>query len=262
MRKIILDELKNIEREERVRILYAVEGGSRAWGYHTDESDYDVRFIYIREVTAYLDLQETKEVIVKSTQYPIEFSGWDLSKALKLLRKSNPSLLEWLTNENIYREHSAIEKIRELRDMTFSPARCVKHYNSMVKNNMEKYLKEDIKDLKKWMTIIRPWLAYKWIKEYQTFPPNGTNEMVNSINVNKEIKGTISLMIRSRVNGKEVPLHILMYMEEYIREDVLKMDGNLECLHSNDSFQWGEINQTFLNILEDIWEVHLNRKER
>jgi uncharacterized protein len=121
VRKIILGELKNIEKEERVIILYAVEAGSRAWGYQTDESDYDVRFIYIREVTAYLNLQETKDVIVKSTHDSIEFSGWDLSKALKLLRKSNPSLMEWLTNENVYRELSVIKKIRELGDMTFSP---------------------------------------------------------------------------------------------------------------------------------------------
>ena len=262
MRKYILDKLKSIEREERVRILYAVEAGSRAWGYHTDESDYDVRFIYIREVTAYLNLQETKDVIVKSTYDSIEFSGWDLSKALKLLRKSNPSLMEWLTNENVYIEHPDIEKVRKLRDQTFSPARCLIHYYHMGKRNMEKYSKEEIKDLKKMMTIIRPWLAYKWIKEYRTFPPNGMNEMVDHINMNEGMKDTISSILLSRVNGKEVPCHILMYMEKYIRKDLLKMDGNLEDLHSNDSFQWGEINLTFLKILEDVWVVNLDRKER
>ncbi|MGM0827901.1 MAG: nucleotidyltransferase domain-containing protein [Bacillota bacterium] len=262
MRKIILDELKNIEREERVRILYAVEAGSRAWGYQSDESDYDVRFIYIREVTAYLNLQETKDVIVMSTHDSIEISGWDLSKALKLLRKSNPSLMEWLTNENVYFEHPHIEKVRKLRDQTFSPTRCLFHYYHMAKRNMEMYLNEDIKDLKKMMTIIRPWLSYKWINEYQTFPPNGVNEMVDHINMNEELKDTISSMLLSRVNGKEIPFPFSMYMEKYIGEDLLKIDRNLEDPLSNDSVQWGGINETFLNILEDVWDVHLVRTNR
>ncbi|MGM0839660.1 MAG: nucleotidyltransferase domain-containing protein [Bacillota bacterium] len=262
MRKIILDKLKSIEREERVRILYAVEAGSRAWGYHTDESDYDVRFIYIREVPAYLNLQGTKDVIVKPVQYSIEFSGWDLSKALKLLRKSNPSLMEWLTNENVYIEHPDIEKVRKLREQTFSPTRCLIHYYHMGKRNMEKYSNEEIKDLKKMMTIIRPWLAFKWIKEYQTFPPNGVNEMVDSITMNEEMKATISSMLLSRVNGKEVPFPHLMYMEKDIREDFLKMEGTMKDLPSDDSFQWGEINETFLNILENVWGIHLVREKR
>lgn len=262
MRKIILGELKNIEKEERVIILYAVEAGSRAWGYQTDESDYDVRFIYIREVTAYLNLQETKDVIVKSTHDSIEFSGWDLSKALKLLRKSNPSLMEWLTNENVYRELSVIKKIRELGDMTFSPASCLIHYNQMAKRNIEKYLNEDTKDLKKWMTIIRPWLACKWIEEFQTFPPNGVNEMIYHININEGMKDTISSMIRARVNGKEVPNPIVRNFEDYIRNDLLIMNGTLENLHMDDSFQWGHINETFITILEDVWGMHLYGKER
>jgi uncharacterized protein len=261
VREFILDKLKNIEREERVRILYAVEAGSRAWGYHTDESDYDVRFIYIQEVPAYLNLQGTKDVIVKPARDSIEFSGWDLSKALKLLRKSNPSLMEWLTCENVYIEHPDIEKVRKLRDRTFSPTRCLIHYYHMGKRNMEKYSKEEIKDIKKMMTIIRPWLAYKWIKEYQTFPPNGMNDMVDHIKMNEKMKATISSMLLSRANGKEVPFPFLMYMEKYIQEDLLKLDGNLEDLHSNDSFHWGDINETFLNILEVVWGVHLDRKK-
>lgn len=260
MRKIIQDELKNIEIEERVRILYAVEAGSRAWGYHTDESDYDIRFIYIREVPAYLNLQETKDIIAKSTHDSLEFRGWDLSKALKLLGKSNPSLLEWLTNENVYTQHPDIEKVRKLGDMTFSPNRCFIHYYHMTKRNMEKYLRDEPIGTKKWMTIVRPWLAYKWIMQYRTFPPNGINEMIVQLNMSVDIKSLITSMVVSRVKGKEVP-H-LKHMEEYIKEDLLKVDGTLENLHSDDSIQWGKVNETFITILEDVWGVHLYGKER
>ncbi|WP_341356477.1 nucleotidyltransferase domain-containing protein [Rossellomorea sp. y25] len=260
MRRIILDDLRCIEREEEIKILYAVEAGSRAWGYHIDDSDYDVRFIYIRETTAYLNLQQTKDVIVKSTHHAIEFGGWDLSKALKLLRKSNPSLLEWLTDENVYIEHPTIEKIRKLRDQTFSPDRCLIHYYHMTKRNMEKCLKDDPNGTKKWMTIIRPWLACKWIMKYQTFPPNGINQMIDHLNMYEDIKNTIISMVTSRVKGKEA--HHLKHMEEYLKEDLLKMDRALENLHSDHSYQWGGINETFISILEEVWGMQLDGKKR
>ncbi|WP_299737539.1 DNA polymerase beta superfamily protein [uncultured Rossellomorea sp.] len=260
MRRIILDDLRCIEREEEIKILYAVEAGSRAWGYHIDDSDYDVRFIYIRETTAYLNLQQTKDVIVKSTHHAIEFGGWDLSKALKLLRKSNPSLLEWLTDENVYIEHPTIEKIRKLRDQTFSPDRCLIHYYHMTKRNMEKCLKDDPNGTKKWMTIIRPWLACKWIMKYQTFPPNGINQMIDHLNMYEDIKNTIISMVTSRVKGKEA--HHLKHMEEYLKEDLLKMDRALENLHSDHSYQWGGINETFISILEEVWGMQIDGKKR
>jgi uncharacterized protein len=132
----------------------------------------------------------------------------------------------------------------------------------MAKRNIEKYLNEDTKDLKKWMTIIRPWLACKWIEEFQTFPPNGVNEMIYHININEGMKDTISSMIRARVNGKEVPNPIVRNFEDYIRNDLLIMNGTLENLHMDDSFQWGHINETFITILEDVWGMHLYGKER
>ncbi|MGM0751051.1 MAG: nucleotidyltransferase domain-containing protein [Bacillota bacterium] len=259
MRRIILEDLRCIEREEGVKILYAVEAGSRAWGYHTEDSDYDVRFIYIRETTAYLNLQETKDVIEKTTHHAFEFTGWDLSKSLKLLRKSNPSLLEWLTDENVYIEHPTMEVIRKVRDLTFSPNRCLIHYYHMTKRNMEK-LKDEPFSTKKWMAIIRPWLAFEWIMKYRTFPPNLINEMIEHLNINEDIKNTITSMVTSRVKGKEVPN--LKHLEEYIEGDLLKMDRDLDESYSNDSYQWREINKTFISILEEVWGVHLEGKER
>ncbi|WP_052504382.1 nucleotidyltransferase domain-containing protein [Rossellomorea aquimaris] len=257
MRSIILEGLRCIEIEEGIKILYAVEAGSRAWGYHTDDSDYDVRFIYIRETTAYLDLQETKDVIEKTTHHAIEYSGWDLSKSLKLLRKSNPSLLEWLTDENVYIEHPTMGVIRKLRDLTFSPNRCLIHYYHMTKRNMEK-LKDEPFSTKKWMTIIRPWLAYEWIMKHRTFPPNGINEMMGHLNMNGDIKSTITSMVTSR--GKEI--HNLKHLKDYIMGSLLKLDRGLEQSHSNDYHQWGKINETFISILEEVWGVNLAVKER
>jgi predicted nucleotidyltransferase len=43
MNKKIQSELIRIENERGVRVLYAVESGSRAWGFASTDSDYDRR---------------------------------------------------------------------------------------------------------------------------------------------------------------------------------------------------------------------------
>ncbi|MRR55720.1 MAG: hypothetical protein EG822_14650 [Deltaproteobacteria bacterium] len=43
----ISKQLTNIKTERDVRILYAVESGSRAWGFASRNNDFDVRIIYI-----------------------------------------------------------------------------------------------------------------------------------------------------------------------------------------------------------------------
>lgn len=45
---IIPEKLAEIENRENVRILHCVESGSRAWGFASPDSDFDVRFIYVR----------------------------------------------------------------------------------------------------------------------------------------------------------------------------------------------------------------------
>lgn len=94
MREEILKRLTDIEGEEDVKIFYACESGSRAWGFPSADSDYDVRFLYRHPEEWYLsvDLEEKRDVIERPINDDLDISGWDLRKALKLLRKSNPPL--------------------------------------------------------------------------------------------------------------------------------------------------------------------------
>lgn len=102
----ILARLEQIEKDEDVTIFYACESGSRAWGFPSADSDYDVRFIYVRPRDWYLsiDVEEKRDVIERPINDALDISGWDLRKALKLLRKSNPPLLEWLSSPIVYKE--------------------------------------------------------------------------------------------------------------------------------------------------------------
>ncbi|MDO8433705.1 MAG: nucleotidyltransferase domain-containing protein, partial [Candidatus Binatus sp.] len=98
--------LESLEYAENMVVLLAVESGSRAWGFSSTDSDYDVRFIYIRRPEWYLsiDLENQRDVIEQPLADEIDLSGWDIRKALKLFHKSNPPLLEWLQCPVVYRE--------------------------------------------------------------------------------------------------------------------------------------------------------------
>ena len=104
MRDLIIQKLKEIEKTENIRILHAVESGSRAWGFPSSDSDYDVRFIYVRPPEFYLKLEKTRDVIELPINDMLDINGWDLKKTLQLLHSSNPTLFEWMSSPIVYRQ--------------------------------------------------------------------------------------------------------------------------------------------------------------
>lgn len=104
MKEIIQKKLEEIEKQEHVKIILAVESGSRAWGFDSADSDYDVRFLYVREPEMYLKLDNIRDVIEWQLDEVFDISGWDIKKALQLLYKSNPTLFEWINSPIVYKE--------------------------------------------------------------------------------------------------------------------------------------------------------------
>jgi predicted nucleotidyltransferase len=161
----IKNTLRQIASEEQVRILYACESGSRAWGFASPDSDYDVRFIYLRQTDDYLRLHRKRDVIERPISDELDVSGWDLGKALLLLRKSNPPLLEWLKSPIIYTEEKKFsDAMRSLATDFYSPVSCRYHYLHMAELNFREYLRRDIVRTKKYFYVLRPVLACRWIE--------------------------------------------------------------------------------------------------
>lgn len=161
MRDMIRQQLKQIEQEEQVRIIYACESGSRAWGFPSQDSDYDVRFLYVRPLEWYLSIEDKRDVIERPISDQLDINGWDLRKALKLFRKSNPPLLEWLQSPIQYDEqYSVAQHIRALSPLTFSPKSCMYHYLNMAKGNFRDYLQGDQVRIKSISMFFAPyWLV-------------------------------------------------------------------------------------------------------
>jgi len=104
MRAQIMDALRDIEAKNDVSVLFACESGSRGWGFASPDSDYDVRFIYVNRLPWYLTVQPRRDVIEVPISGDLDINGWDLRKALGLMRESNPTLLEWLRSPIVYRD--------------------------------------------------------------------------------------------------------------------------------------------------------------
>ena len=169
---IIRDKLRAIESEKSVEVLYAAEAGSRAWGIDSPDSDYDIRFIYRQPVQEYLTVEEPRRDVIERADGIHDLDGWDLRKALKLFRKSNPSLLEWIVSPTVYVSRCGLqERLLELAREHASGAAAIYHYYHMAKHNYREYLLHRRVKIKKYLYVVRPLLAVAAITENGETPP-------------------------------------------------------------------------------------------
>ncbi|MCJ7935232.1 MAG: nucleotidyltransferase domain-containing protein [Chryseobacterium sp.] len=167
----ILEKIKEVENEKGVKVLLAVESGSRAWGFASPDSDYDIRFIYRHEKDWYLSPWDKDETIEFMTEDDLDGSGWDLRKTFHLLLKSNAALLSWFYSPIVYKENAKFtELFRPLADACFSPIAVSYHYLSMSKKYLEACRNDEVK-LKSYFYCLRTTLTGKWIIEKGTVPP-------------------------------------------------------------------------------------------
>ena len=172
MKETILQKLLELEQKENIKILYACESGSRAWGFASPDSDFDVRFIYVRRLGHYLSIAETTDVVGLPVNEVLDVGGWDLKKSLKLFLKSNAPLYEWLQSPIVYKkEDNFIKELHGLMPVYFSQRSAANHYLSMATNTLQDDLQGEEVKLKRYFYALRPALACLWIVEKQTVPP-------------------------------------------------------------------------------------------
>ncbi|MCF8074779.1 MAG: nucleotidyltransferase domain-containing protein [Desulfotignum sp.] len=201
-----LDEISNIYD---VRILYACESGSRAWGFASRDSDFDVRFIYLRKKEWYLsiDLDQKPEVIELPIVDELDINGWDLRKALRLFQKSNPPLLEWLSSPIVYKEETTIiKKLKDLVPKSYSPISCMYHYYKMARNNFREYLKGDQVRLKKYLYVLRPVLAVLYLEKGIGPVPMEFSMLVDTIVKGHALRKSINDLLVRKMAGDELDM--------------------------------------------------------
>jgi predicted nucleotidyltransferase len=200
----VVEELRRIEQMHDVRVLYACESGSRAWGFASRDSDYDVRFLYVHPQDWYLCIDDRRDVIEEPISADLDISGWELRKALRLLRKSNPPLLEWLRSPVVYaQDERFLREFRALAVGYYSPTRCFKHYLHMASGNARDYLKGEMVWLKKYLYVLRPMLACRWIERGMGEPPMLFDELVEGVVAEPEVQDAIAHLLAQKKTGDE-----------------------------------------------------------
>ena len=246
MKDLIVEKLAQIEREEDVKILHAVESGSRAWGFPSPDSDYDVRFIYVRKPEYYLKLEKTRDVIELPINDMLDINGWDLNKTLRLLHSSNPTLFEWMSSPIVYRQTDFIDRLSPILDSYFSCKSGLHHYLSMAEGNYRDYLKSDMVKIKKYFYVLRPVLACKWILHKQTKPPMLFSALMES-ELEPSLKPVINHLLDIKMNApeiKEIPK--IEEINNYLDEVMASVHEEIFAYPGDHRADWAPLNELFL----------------
>ncbi len=207
MRERILQQLSSIERQEAVRIFYACESGSRAWGFASPDSDYDVRFLYARPLDWYFSITEGRDVIERPEDELLDIGGWDIRKALRLLRKSNAPLLEWIGSPVCYRSDDAsLALFRGLADRSFLPESSFRHYLAMANNSLEAMGSGTEVRTKAYLYATRTLLCCLWIERTGSRPPVQVSELISGLLIgpdDAQVKGALESLIIKKQAGTE-----------------------------------------------------------
>ncbi len=195
MKTTIQQKLTEIENAHGIKILYSCESGSRAWGFPSPDSDYDVRFIYTRSLNDYLTIQPKKDHLSFPINDELDIYGWDISKVLQLITKSNTTPFEWLQSPVIYREDKTFkEELWQLCQNYFCPRSNIHHYLGVARGAMETMQEEEIK-IKKLFYALRPLLAALWCAEKYTIAPMSIHLLMDllSDDLRKKVLSLIEL---------------------------------------------------------------------
>jgi predicted nucleotidyltransferase len=201
----IISALKEIEEANAVSIMFAIESGSRAWGFESPNSDYDVRFIYRRHKNDYLSLTYSAddEVIEDKLPGDIDVSGWDIRKALKLGLRSNPSLIEWVNSPIEYVAGWFAYDLREVITNTYCPNSGICAYWSMARGNYVKYIEDmEIVSYKRYLYVVRPLLTARWIQQHQC-PLPVLFDAVRETG-NQALDAEIETLLQMKISGQEM----------------------------------------------------------
>lgn len=222
----ILRRLDALESDRGVRILLAVESGSRAWGFPSVDSDYDVRFIYVRPLDDYLAIKPRRDVIECPIEGDLDLSGWDIQKALRLLLKANPALNEWLASPFRYRWQVAVaERLRSLSRRTPYRRTGLYHYFHLGHSNYRKYIrKRETVALKKYFYVLRPVMALRWLRTRMDQPPMSLSEIRRGIAISPGADQAVSELIARKAatrelgTGPRIPALDRMIEDEFAKE--------------------------------------------
>ena len=253
----IIEEIKRkldeIEEKENVTILFAVESGSRAWGFASPDSDFDVRFVYKRnDINDYLKLEGIRDVIEWELNDIYDISGWDLDKTLKLVHASNPVIFEWVDSPIVYKETPFLDEFRQFIKPYFMTIKGAHHYLHMAERNYEMYLDGEEVKLKKYFYVLRPILALRYVLHHRTNPPMLFEKLVEAELDDDTVKREVDRLLDMKKNTPELgAARKIPILNDYIQKELVLLKNEVDSL-SKEKTNWDELNDFFIKTVFNI----------
>ena len=250
--ELVLMKIKEIEEKENVKVLHVVESGSRAWGFASPDSDYDVRFIYLRNKDDYLSLHDIKDSINWELNEVLDINGWDLKKALKHFHKSNATLFEWANSPVVYYSTNEWKELYEnTAKQYFSVKAALYHYYGTANKNYNEYLLADMVKYKKYFYVLRPVLACKWIEQKKSPPPVLFNDLTRSVlerNMELIVAELLGKKVRMQETDKAPKIDVL---NQYIEKNLEYFKILANEMQDDRKPGWGPLEIKFRELLEN-----------
>ncbi len=201
----INDRLNGLLAKHDAKCLFAIESGSRAWGFESATSDYDVRFVYWKPLVWYLSIIDRRDVIEEIGDDDLDFAGWDLRKALKLAHKSNPSLHDWLATESSYFESQPLfDEFKQLCLDFFDPQACFHHFRSMATGNFADFRDANTLPFKKYFYVMRSLLCARFIMEHRKPAPCKFGDLLDKFYPSGPVREEIERLLEVKRSGVEL----------------------------------------------------------
>lgn len=246
---LIQTKIKEIESKENVKVLHAVESGSRAWGFASPDSDYDVRFIYVRPKEFYLGLQPKTDYIDWELNEILDINGWDISKVLQHAHKANATIYEWANSPIVYYTTPEWEQMQKCINKYFSCKSAIYHYYGTANKNYLKYLLDDMVKYKKYFYVLRPILACKWIEKKQCPPPVLFQDLVDEV-LEESMKPVVTELVAKKVQMVESEKGARIdKLNAYIAKNLEYFKEKAEAMEDDRKEDWAELNRAFINLL-------------
>lgn len=247
---IIKIKIKELENTHDIRILFACESGSRAWGFPSPDSDYDVRFIYAHPKEWYLSVYEKRDVVELPVNKILDINGWDLKKALKLISKHNSVLYEWIQSPIVYAMHPGFqEEFKKLSSHFFSPIATINHYLSSSKKHFEECTNVEMIKLKKYFYCLRSVLAGLWVANHKTIPPMELQKLLVEIQ-DKTLVEKIKSLVHLKTSKDESYLHPREpALEKFLQSAIATCESAAPLLPGSEH-DHEKINAFFRNMIE------------
>ena len=248
--ELVLMKIREIEAKENVKVLHVVESGSRSWGFASPDSDYDVRFIYVRNRDFYLSLRDTKDFIDWELNEVLDINGWDLKKALRYIHKSNATMFEWSNSPVVYDTTPEWQNLCKVAaENYFSCKSSLYHYYATANKNYHEYLKDDMVKYKKYFYVLRPILACKWIEEKKCPPPVLFDDLIHSV-LEEDMKAAVADLLAKKVQmsvSEKAPK--IPEINQYIEEKLTYYEALAKGMADDRNPDWEPLEAVFRKIV-------------